>query len=173
VSYTRGLVPSWGHSIDTASIISGVASSVAYASNAWPTANLAIYIPIAIALPVVAKKLWLACGTTGTDNIDIGIFSEGGTKIVASGATAKVNSDAELVVEITDTLLAPGRYWIGVSCASNTATFWTLGLAVPNGAALGVMQEGSAHPLPATATMVALTGLRVPAAGIFLDTTAT
>jgi hypothetical protein len=59
-------------------------------------------------------------------------------------------------VDVTDTLLSPGRYYIG--CVfSGTLTSRGFGLltAAPNGQQQGLLQQATAYPLPATMTPVA------------------
>jgi hypothetical protein len=174
MSYTAPSLPSWGHSIDTATgAVSGIPIRAAPGDNQWPTNDLAIYVPFAIGMPVRVLTLWFANGSVGTDNYDIGLFNAAGTKLASSGATAKAAGAAETVANIADTLIGPGLYYIGLSSASTASSFTMYSVASPIGAAFGVKQEASAHPLPATATMVNSGQAYIPLVGMLIDATVT
>jgi hypothetical protein len=139
----------------------------------YPSANTAIYVPIRIRRPTKAVKLWWSCETTGTDNVDIGIYDRNGTRLVSTGAVAKLASSNPLIVNTTDTGLKPGLHYVAVNCAAATATFRAISLSVPNLAAAGVRTEAvGAVTLPATATWVVNQTLAfLPIAGMMLDPT--
>ena len=52
---------------------------------AWATANKAIYVPHRVTAPILVKRLWFA-GNNATGNVDVGIYTLAGTKIVTTGA---------------------------------------------------------------------------------------
>lgn len=143
-------------------------------ATAWPTANLAVYVPIRVLSRKVVKKLWIAAGSTGTGNVDIGVYDAAGTRLVSSGSTAKVASNSEQVLDVTDTPLGPGLFYMALVSSNNTDTFvrdnnW----AAPGLAANGVLSE-SVFPLPATATWaVDQTLTYLPEFGMLFGTTVT
>jgi hypothetical protein len=108
--------------------------------GAWPTANLAIYVPIRVSSACLVRKLWVACGSTGTDNIDVGLYDAAANRKVSSGTVAKVTS-AEKIVDVTDLFILPGLYYMGLVCAVNTATFSRFGHTAPNPAAYGCLTQ--------------------------------
>lgn len=137
-------------------------------SAAWPTANTAIYVPVRVRVPMRVTHMWYASETVGTDNIDLGIYNASGTRLVSTGAIAKVASATARVEDITDTSLAPGLYYLAMNCASATATFRWLAAGAPLPAAAGLRDEAvGATALPSTATWsVAQTLGRIPMIGM-------
>jgi hypothetical protein len=173
MSYTRGPLPRYWHSIDT--LTHGpVAPQAGTSAAAWPSADLAIYVPVAVERRVIVKQLWYANQQTGTGNYDIGLYDSGGTQLLGKGSTAKGTSEAEIVWDCTDTTIGPGIYYLALVSSNNTDTFQRLAPAAPILAALGVYSEASALPLPVTATFaVPQTLAYIPVVGMYLDTRVT
>lgn len=171
MSYVRGPGVRHWHSIDT--INSGVIppQQGATTSATWYSANGAIYCPVIVRSGVVVKKLWVATGTTGTGNVDVGLFNATGVKLTSSGAIAHGTTNTELVSDVTDVTIAPGIYYLGVSASNSTDTFFGVSVAAPFPTALGYLTEASAHPLPATATFALTQTLAwMPDCGMLLNT---
>ena len=143
--------------------------------NAWPTANLVIYSPLRILSRVIVRKLWFANQATATGNIDIGLYDAGGTKLVSSGSTAKAATNDEQVLDVTDTTIGPGFYYMALTCSNNTDTFMVDADAAPLDAAVGMLTETpGAFGLPTTASWaIAQTLAYNPMMGVLLDTTVT
>jgi hypothetical protein len=172
VSYTRGPLPRYWHSIDT--ITNGPIRWTSGNVAAWPTADLAIYTPVIVRSRVIVTKLWLASGSTGTGNYDIGLYDAGGTALLRRGSTAKPATTTEEVWDCTDTTIGPGLFYFAVACSNNTDTFYRQAPAAPMITALGVYSEAAALPLPATATFALNQALAYyPLGGMFLDTRVT
>ena len=141
--------------------------TVAGASTAWPSANLAIFVPIYVAEPCTVYKMVAGAGATaGSNNFDIGIYDQSGNRLVSSGATAK-GSSVEHVIDVTDTRIGPGIYYLAMS-ADGTGNYV---LVTPSGTTpvplqkarmLGTLEAATSYVLPATATMVARTGPLIP-----------
>lgn len=126
-------------------------STVTATSNAaYVTADLAIYHPVAVRFPVVAKKLFLGI-STASGNVCVGIYDAAGVRLATSGTTAAA---ASLVVDITDTTLSVGLHYLAVVADNTTVQFARAAPAAPIAASLGVLtqQLGAGAALPATAT---------------------
>lgn len=120
---------------------------------AYPAVNLAIYIPIAISRPAVVLKLWVVEGGIGTGNFDLGLYNSAGTRLVSTGATAKAAIVSLHTVDVTDTTVGPGIYYIAMVADSATDTYEGDNDAAPNYASLGVLTESlGSTALPATAS---------------------
>lgn len=124
-------------------------------TSAAATANKAYYVPIRFPASVTVRRMWYCVGATGgTNNIQLGIYTEAGSQLVATASTL-VGTAANLVhLDVTDTTLAPGSYYLAVALNGITATIlrWA-----PNIATLrltGQLEQATAFPLPATATFV-------------------
>lgn len=130
-------------------------------SAVFESANRAVYIPLRITAVCVVRRLWWANGSTvsASYNVDVGIYADAGykpgAKLIATGSTAQGTATEVQFVDVTDTTLAPGRYWLAIACSSASATFLraTVGASGYMDAAWR-FEEASALPLPATATPV-------------------
>lgn len=172
MSYTPGPRARHWHSIDT--INSGPYSLSAFSTTAvWPSANLAIYVPVIVQHTVVVTKLWYGNGTTGTGNYDIGLYDAAGTALLRKGSTAKPTTGTEIVWDCTDTTLRAGLYYLALASDSGSDTFNRANPSQPVPGALGVYTEASAFTLPATATFAVSAGSYIPAIGMLLNTLVT
>jgi hypothetical protein len=174
VSYSapnRLLMPA-RHSIDTlADSWSCGINSAFNTAGAWPSANLAIYVPVRVPSPVIVRKLWYASGSTSTGNVDMGLFDGSGVALVSATNAAKVSTD-EQVFDVTDTWIGPGTYWIGLASDSATDTFIRSSSAAPFAASAGIYTQSSAYPLPSTATYtVDQTLALIPVVGMLVEAT--
>lgn len=142
------------------------------ASAAWPSANLAIFIPIRLTAPVTVYKMAIGAGATAAGNFDVGIYDIGGNRLVSSGATAK-GASVEHILNVTDTRIGPGLYYLAMS-ADGTNNYI---LITPSGTspvplqktrAYGVLAMATAYPLPATATLAAATVAPFPNIAAYL-----
>ena len=139
----------------------------AQASATWPSANLALYIPFVLVHPVLVVKLWIHNGATASGNVDVGIYDEKGTRLTSAGSTAQSGTSALQIFDITDIFIGPGLFYMATSHSSTAGTRFrvALGSTVDNKAG-GMLQQASAHPLPATATFATLSNNYVPMFGL-------
>ena len=147
-------------------------NSTAPASTAWPSANLAIFVPIRVSRRMIAYKMAIGAGATAAGNFDVGIYDVGGNRLVSSGATAK-GASAEQIINITDTQIGPGLYYLALS-ANGTNNYM---MVTPSGTSpvplqkarlYGTLEAATSYTLPATATMVARTGALIPMVAVYL-----
>lgn len=151
----------------THSLMNGVIA-VNPSSQAWPAANLAIFVPMPIAMPVTIYKLGIGAGTTAAGNFDVGIYDKFGNKIVSSGATAK-GSSVEHILDITDTRLGSGLYYLALAAdGTNNYAAVTIGANVQLNRLLGTLQAATAYTLPATVTFAARDAGYVPAIAAYM-----
>lgn len=132
------------------------------ASAAWPAANLAIFVPFTVYEPITVVKLSILNGTAVSGNVDIGIYGAGGARLVSSGSTAQAGASAIQTFDITDTYLVPGLHYLALAIDNATGTIDNVGVTAIDVEALGVMQQATAFPLPATATFEAFAQTIVP-----------
>lgn len=128
-------------------------------SVAWPTANRATFLPFRVPAGVIVKRLWVAVGATGgTDTWDLGLYTDGGVQIVHKGSTTAGTANTVQFMDTTDTYLAPGAYYMGMSSSGTTATVMRYAPTAPMSPLLGGLIQLTAHPLPATASFATETG---------------
>lgn len=144
------------------------------ATAAWPSANLAIFVPVRIGYPYTAVKMfWLNGSSVGTNNVDIGIYDSQGNRLVNSGSTLTAGATGIQVVSITSTILEPGLYYMAMVMDGTTNTTLraaTGGVATP-WAAMGCYQMATAFALPATATFAQMAQLTLPIIGMSSSST--
>lgn len=88
----------------------------------WPATNRALYIPVQIDVPVTIVSIAFLVGTQ-SGNCDVGIYDEHGNRIVSKGSTA-VGAAGVQNIDITDTALNPGTYFLAM-CVDNTVAAFT------------------------------------------------
>lgn len=128
--------------------------NVTTSSGVWGTANRAVYIPIGVKVRVTVVSLGFANGTTATGNIDIGLYDAAGVRLVSSGSTAKGTGNEITVMDVTDTTIGPGLYYLALNNDTTTDTFiGTTADTPPYPASRGLLVEAlGAVTLPATAS---------------------
>lgn len=138
-----------------------------FASATYPSANRALAYPFEIADYLTVVKVWWLNGTTATtDSADVAVYDEGGARLVSGGGTAIATANVVQEVDVTDTLLPPGRYWCAYAQNGVTATPSMSAAAAALTRAMGYAQMASAYVLPATFTPAAVAAANVPYCGI-------
>lgn len=139
-----------------------------YASNTYPAASRALAIPFWIAYPFLVRKVfWFNGATASTDSADVGVYTEAGARLVSGGGTTISGANATQEVDVTDTLLQPGRYWMAYSQNGVTATpIMSNAGSAGNVRAAGCAQMASAYVLPSTFTPAAIASPLIPLIGI-------
>lgn len=137
------------------------------ASAVHPVAASAYFYPVYVDQPRTYVKAWWVNGATAAGNVDVGIYTMAGTRVVACTAVAQSGvSTIQVATTFTTTTLTPGPYMIALSASLGTATFWRSGGASsPLLRSAGAMQMATAHPLPSTATYAAIASGYLPLFG--------
>lgn len=152
-------------------VLAAVASA-APASATWPSANQAVYIPFGVTRTVTAYRAFVYNGTAVSGNFDIGIYDSAGARVVNSGSTAQSGTSANQEVDIADTQLTPGLYYMALVFDNTTATTFRVTPGTQLLRQAGVMLQATAFTLPATLTFAAPTsGAHVPIFGFSLRAT--
>ena len=120
--------------------------------GAWPVANLGLFMPITINEAVTIKRMFVnMTGTSG--NADVGIYDEDGKRLVSVGGFGVPTAGQTMSIDIADTLLEAGRYYLAVVCNSTVPQFlrW-VPVSLGGNLIFGVREVAAAYPLPATVT---------------------
>jgi hypothetical protein len=146
-------------------------------SNAWTTANLAVYFPFQVFMPFLVQKVFWANGATVSGNVDVGVYNRDGVLLFNSGSTAQATIGAiqSATPSAAPYMLLPDYYYFAVACSSATATMQ----GTPTSSNdlyqhCGICQQAlGALPLPATWTpaTITTTTVLIPAAGVTAKTT--
>lgn len=141
----------------------GLTTANNYTSHAWPSANSAIYVPFVVAYPVTIVKIFWQNGSAVSGNIDVGIYGQDGTRLVSIGSTAQSGTTAVQSVDITDTTLSQGLYYMAMALDNATGQIYSI---IPLAAAVvrsaGVYSQATAFALPSTATYAGNTLAIIP-----------
>lgn len=136
-------------------------------SGAYPTANMAFFSPFRITQPLTFSTMYVFNGGTVSGNIDVGVYSNDGTRIVSKGGTAQTGGSTIQTFTVTTTELDSGLFYFALSMDNTTGIVYHY---APAQAAflnfVGVAQMASAYPLPATATFASNTNAYAPAMGL-------
>lgn len=151
---------------------SAEASISSPASTVYPAANLAIYTPFSVDRPVIVTQLFAYNGASVANNIDVGIYTEGGTRLISAGSTAQAGTNTLQLFNIADYTLAAGAYYMAVALSrdAGTETLFARAVSVILQQCFGVAQQASAFPLPATATFASVTNAYFPLIGLVTST---
>lgn len=170
------------HAVSTATDLPIIQSSNMQSASTYPAADLAIYIPVALRIPALIRKMFVSSGSTGTGYFDLAVYDAGGTRLIATGSQSKNASSIEKVVDVTDTFLSAGIYYLAIAASNATDTYCQIAPAAPFLAAQGVLTQALSSPtwtptgtnvLPATATWVVNQTLtKLFNVGMFLEATA-
>lgn len=147
----------------------------ASASGTALAANQIYYHPFVVYETAVAVKMSFIVGATSSGNIDVGIYDNQKNRLVSSGTTAMSASTNTLQeVDITDTTLTPGTYFMAITLSSGTGTFFRLAYSdEASQAFFPVLYETpGGFGLPATAAWASSTdaGPIFVAMGVHFDT---
>jgi hypothetical protein len=129
-------------------------------SQAWPLANLALYVPTYFNETCTIYQVGVGAGATAGGNFDIGLYDMAGTLIQSTGSTVRTAS-AWNAVDWTDLEVQPGWYYAAMA-ADSTNTYGAVIPAAGLPEAVGVCEQTSAFALPATATMTRTTRAYCP-----------
>lgn len=94
----------------------------AASSGSWFTNNGVLFFPFEVTEPVVVTKLAWYNGSTASGNVDAGIYTMDGSKIVGLNEVAQSGTSALQEGNITDTLLTEGWYLFALKLSLATGT---------------------------------------------------
>ena len=144
------------------------------ASTAYPAISRAIFIPFRLIAPTRITQLWLYNGATVSGNLDLGIYDAGGVSLGSIGSTAQAGVSVMQIVSLAAAIrLGVGLFYTAISIDNTTATVYQGGLAAALGIArskiVGMAQQASVFPLPATATFATITSTYLPVIGFISE----
>lgn len=135
----------------------------------WPAANEAIFVPFILDRPALVKRMFTANGSTVNGNVDVGIYTWDGARIVSIGSTAHAGTSTLQFFNITDTYLGVGQYYMAAA-ADGTARIQRYSVTIILCQHFGVLKMASAFALPASVTFATVTTAYVPHIGMELYT---
>ncbi len=112
------------------------------------------YYPFVLNRPITVDKLFIANGATVLGNIDLGIYDASGTRIVSTGSTAMSGASSIQVINVADTTIGPGMYYLAFGNSATAAFQRVTGSAVGIDTTLAGLASEATFPLPASATFI-------------------
>lgn len=167
---TENLISSWGARCFAAAELRAVNGMAQPASATYPSANLAIFIPIYTNVPFRAQGGTWVNGSSVSGTADVGFYTLTGTRIVSTGAVTRSGASSVQAQDFSaEVLVPPGAYYLAFSASSGGANTAFLNTSVTSaiGKPAGLLQMASAHALPATATFAAWASTGYPICGIY------
>jgi hypothetical protein len=130
--------------------------TAANGSAVWGSANRAIYYPVRIPRSQLIARLFWANGATVSGNVDAGVYTETGVRLVSTGSTAQAGTLAIQEVAITPRFLQAGWVvYLALVLDNTTGAIIRANFGVQSSNMQhGVLSQNTAFPLPAPATMV-------------------
>ena len=137
---------------------------------AWPSGNLGIWVPIAIAAPYLVTRFWWANGATANSSVDVGVYianGNGAERLASTGPTNQVGASRIQSVALgTSIVLSPGPHYLAMSCNNTTGTFYRMGQAALFYKMYGLANQASVGTLPSSATLATASQAYMPLFGI-------
>ena len=147
-----GVLSPWGQGTLLGDLFRVANYATSAGTGAW-TANRAVYLPVVVHQPLTLYSICVLVATQN-GNVDAGVYNWRGTRIVSNGGVA-CGAAGTQTIDVADTALARGWYFLAFASDSATAVFYNSAASAVNINACQVQQQASAYPLPATATFVA------------------
>lgn len=152
--------------------LAGSSTNLTASNTAWPTANTAVFVPFRISTPIIIVKIfWQNGSTVAVNNVDVGIYDSQGNRLVSSGSMATSGASALQAIDITDTTLEQGLYYMAMARDGTSDTMNAAIPAVPIPRALGIYSVATSFTLPATVTFAGSISAFVPFMGLARNTT--
>jgi len=120
------------------------------ASANWPTANQVYFVPFRMAASAIVTKMFWGNGAAVAGNYDAGIYDLDGNLLVSTGSQAQTGTTSTQVINVTDTALKRGVYYMALvgDTAGTTSRIHSAGLTAMFGQAWGMLsQSGVTLPL--------------------------
>jgi hypothetical protein len=140
-------------------VLSGVGVLTGWAiTNTWGVANKAVYLPLRVMQPGLAKTLnWIA-GDVVSGNYDVGLYDVTGKRLAASGSIAVPGASTVVTYDMPDLTLDNQIVYFALVLSSATCRYY--GRTITNRSqefrACGFLEQASALPLPDPAVFAAL-----------------
>lgn len=127
-------------------------------SAAATVQNKRVYIPVLIPERVLVQGMGWLNGATINGNVDASVYDVSGNLLIDTGSTAQSGATAIQTVNVTDTELLPGNYFLSLVSDSATGTFSVINMATRAGELLGCFEQAAAFTAPNPATFAAPSG---------------
>jgi hypothetical protein len=122
-------------------------------------------MPLRLTAPFHLHKLFIYNGVTVSGNVDVGLYTIDGARLVSSGSVAQSPVSSIQEFGSWNILLPPAIYYFAMVMDNNVGYTLKLGSATSRSRAIGCLEQAATFPLPATATFAVGTGAFYPLVG--------
>lgn len=148
-------------------------------SQNYIAANVVVYIPFFVREAITITKLWWPNGAAVAGNIDVGVYNDAGTLQISTGTTVVAGISQVQTVDVTDTTIARGRYYLAIVSDTSGVTQKVMAVLPAAGIAqsLGLLEQAAVTLPLATnaspATFAKYTRAFIPVVGLMATRTIT
>jgi hypothetical protein len=134
----------------------------ARASAVWNAVSKIMFMPVPCPGPFTVMKFACENGAAVSGNLDMGLYTPEGQLIVSTGSTAQSGTSGWQVIDVTDTAVPPGWYYLAMVLDNVTGTNDRLGSLAALKRMYGCREQLSTFPLPTSATFAVVTDAYIP-----------
>jgi len=149
-----------------------VASGFTTVSGSWPSANDPVAVPFTINEAIVVTHLGWRNGSGAGSNHDIGIYDLAWNRLVSAGSSGAGTSSLWNFIDVTDTAIPAGRYYLVKVIDTTTANrmrYWNTPSSLVVTTMCGLKESATNQfPLPSSLADMTdpITQTRVPILGM-------
>lgn len=139
-------------------------------NSTWPTANDALFIPFTIRRYALVQRMFSINNNVASGNLDLGIFTSDGTRIVSTGSTAQSGTSQKQFFPLFSPprYLSPNQYYMAIAMNNTTGGIRRLNISIIRQQMAGMLKATSAFPLPASVVFTTVTATYIPLIGMDL-----
>lgn len=143
------------------------------AASATAGSQVAQFFPWTIEAAIKIVKGIVMNGASVNGNLDVAVYDHEFNRVVSMGATTQAGTNAVQELDITDTVLLPGRYWMAFLCTGSGTVFARSAADEISLGAFAILEQTAQTALPSTATAVKSTAATplIPVFGFSTETT--
>jgi hypothetical protein len=135
-------------------VIAASSLIVSPVSATYPSADLAIFMPVKVTETITIKKLWVLNGATASGNTNMALYNSEFILVAGTetGSTAQAGTNVIQEFTITPTGITPGLYYVAIAMDNTTGTLFRYSIGSEGAKYVGLFSQASSFDLPAVAT---------------------
>jgi len=114
-------------------------------------ANVAYLFPFRLSEASTIRKLGWMNGTSVGNNCDVGVYTNTFARMISTGSTAAAGASVWQWVDVTDTPIGPGKYYLAIArdvSTANRGMRWGNNGPIELAQLFGLVDAASSFPLP-------------------------
>ena len=135
---------------------------------AYPAANEAYFVPFSIERPIVTRRLFSMNGSGVSGNIDMGIYSRDGSRLISMGSVVHSGTSVPQLFDIGDKYFSPNQYYMAIAMDNNVGALRRMNVPLARSYLAGVLRATGSFPLPEKVIFTNVAISFIPVIGIEL-----